>query len=104
MQQRYYDPTTRLVIDPALVYSSYLGGGASEIGRDIAVDSQGNAYVTGWTLSSDFPTEPSGNGIGNHDAFVTKVNAAANAQNGKKLNGADAQALLNIVNAIIAAI
>jgi len=40
----------------SLVYSTFLGGSASEIGRDIAVDGWGNAYVTGQTPSSDFPS------------------------------------------------
>jgi hypothetical protein len=40
----------------ALVYSTYLGGSGWEIGRGVAVDADGNAYVTGYTPSADFPT------------------------------------------------
>ena len=42
----------------ALVYSTYLGGGRDESGNGIAVDTAGNAYVTGVTMSADFPTTP----------------------------------------------
>ena len=62
----------------ALVYSTYLGGSRSDWGNGIAVDSSGNAYVTGHTSSSDYPTmnpfqaQPAGGGGG---AFVTKLNA-----------------------------
>jgi len=60
-----------------LLYSSYLGGSTADVGLGIAVDSVGNAYVTGSTLSTDFP---SGGGFqtslnGNSDAFVTEVAA-----------------------------
>src|SRR5262249_18086776 len=45
-----YDPTLPLVLDPAvLVYSGYIGGTGDDHGQHIAVDKQGNAYVTGWT-------------------------------------------------------
>ena len=39
-----------------LVYSSYLGGGNYDYARGIAVDSSGRAYVTGYTVSTNFPT------------------------------------------------
>ncbi|MGD0222420.1 MAG: SBBP repeat-containing protein [Terriglobia bacterium] len=65
----------------ALVYSTYLGGGSDDIGRDIAVDSAGNAYVTGQTLSTNFPTASPLQAAysGGYDAFVTKLNAAGSA-------------------------
>ena len=59
----------------ALVYSTYLGGTDTDFGRGIAADSFGNAYVTGFTYSVDFPTKnafQSANG-GDFDAFVTKL-------------------------------
>ena len=67
----------------ALVYSTYLGGSDEDFGFDIAVDSSGNAYVTGQTVSSNFPTtvgalQPAFGG-GNHDTFVSKLNSSGSA-------------------------
>ena len=62
----------------ALVYSTYLGGSGSDSGAAIAVDSSSNAYVTGTTNSSNFPTvapfQPSLSG--SSDTFVTKLNSS----------------------------
>jgi len=73
-----YDHGKPLVIDPVLAYSTYLGGSTDEYALGIAVDSAGNAYVTGGTASSDFPTknafQPNYSG-GSSNAFVTKINA-----------------------------
>ena len=66
----------------ALVYSTYLGGSGEEVGRGIAVDASGNAYLTGDTSSTDFPTTNPLQGAhagGLEDAFVTKLNAAGSA-------------------------
>ena len=70
--------------DPAgaLAYSTYLGGSSRDLGFAIAVDSFGNAYVTGRTDSADFPMERpilSSVGGGPGHAFVTKLNATGNA-------------------------
>ena len=66
-----YDETRPLVIDPVLVYSSYLGGTGSDQGSGIAVDAAGSAYLIG-TAGADFPvSNPLG---GNGDAFVVKLN------------------------------
>ncbi len=53
-----YDPAFPLVIDPELVFSSFLGGSQNDYGWDIAVDNAGNIYVTGDTVSSDFVITP----------------------------------------------
>jgi uncharacterized repeat protein (TIGR01451 family) len=50
-----YDRALPLVIDPVLIYSSYLGGSNSDLGLAIAVDSAGSAYVAGSTASTNFP-------------------------------------------------
>jgi hypothetical protein len=73
-----YDTNQPLTIDPTLTYSSYLGGNGIDKSRALTVDYAGNAYLTGWTASTDFPTanplQPF-NG-GNYDAFVSKLNAS----------------------------
>lgn len=79
-----YDTSKELVIDPILTYSSYLGGSGDDQGFDIVIDSQGNAYVTGSTESSDFPTTAgvfqSELAVGaTQNAFVTKFNSLGTA-------------------------
>jgi hypothetical protein len=63
-----------------LLYSGYLGGSAADFGNAITVDDDGNAYITGQTLSTNFPIVgiPGGNGFrsvrdGTNDAFVAKI-------------------------------
>jgi hypothetical protein len=73
-----YDSSRPLVIDPVMVYSTYLGGSNEDVANDIAVDAAGNAYVTGSTLSSDFPTTPGAfdpTYNGDHDVFVSKLDS-----------------------------
>ena len=59
-----YDATLPLVIDPTLVYSTFIGGSNNDQGLAIAVDATGNTYVTGGTSSTDFPTTPGAFEIG----------------------------------------
>ncbi|TVL95212.1 MAG: hypothetical protein CV082_11675 [Candidatus Brocadia sp. BL1] len=63
----------------SLSYSTFLGGIGDEAGESIAVDGAGNAYVTGHTGSSNFPTANAMYGSyngGYNDAFVTKIDAS----------------------------
>ncbi|MCX6832236.1 MAG: SBBP repeat-containing protein, partial [candidate division Zixibacteria bacterium] len=61
----------------SVIYSTYLGGGDHDHGYGIAVDMLGYAYITGYTVSSDFPTEnPFQMDQGSYDAFVTKLNSS----------------------------
>jgi len=66
----------------ALAYSVVFGGGQTDVGGGIAVDSSGNAYVTGYTSSTNFPISAGAAQLVIHgvtNAFVAKVNAAGNA-------------------------
>ena len=84
-----YDRKHPLVIDPVLLYSTYLGGSGNENSTGVssdprksamAVDSNGNAYITGNTESADFPTSSAAKGRGGGpDAFVVKLNATGTA-------------------------
>jgi sugar lactone lactonase YvrE len=67
----------------ALVYSTFLGGSTYDHGSGIALDASGDAFVTGYTESSDFPTTTGALqatfGSGTDDAFVTELNPAGSA-------------------------
>ncbi|HUX85774.1 MAG TPA: SBBP repeat-containing protein, partial [Chloroflexota bacterium] len=72
-----YDPAQPLVIDPTLVYSTYLGSPGTEQGQGIAVDSQGFVYVVGSTSSLGFPTTTGAYSTtysAGEDVFVAKLN------------------------------
>jgi len=72
-----YDHRLPLIIDPVLVYSTYLGGSGGDTGYGVAVDSAGEAYVAGGTASLNFPVKSAyqGSANGQGDAFVAKLNA-----------------------------
>ncbi|MBN1271864.1 MAG: SBBP repeat-containing protein [Candidatus Aminicenantes bacterium] len=74
-----YRKDIELIIDPELEYSTFLGGGSEEECYDMAVDSDGNVYVTGYTNSSDFPASTgaydTSYNFGHKDVFVSKVDS-----------------------------
>lgn len=79
-----YDKGQDLIIDPSLVFSTYLGGVYADYGNSVAIDSSGNAYITGSTDSTNFPlSAPLQGAIGGNipvsDVFVTKLNASGSA-------------------------
>ena len=80
-----YDTSLPLVIDPILVYSTYLGGSGNDdsSSTNTTVDGAGNAYVLGVTGSTDFPTAGlpfqvafAGGGL---DLFVAKLDPSGSA-------------------------
>src|SRR5579872_1850451 len=90
-----YEKSKALIIDPVLVYSTYLEGSIDDGSYRVFVDSTGSAYITGGTVSSDFPVtagayQTTFGGAGGEgcteepvfqcgDAFVTKMNPAGSA-------------------------
>ena len=82
-----HNPLYALVVDPTLLYSTFLGGSAGTLFRNIqeeangiAVDTSGNAYVAGITASTDFPTTPGAFQVGPPSgSFITKLNATGSA-------------------------
>jgi hypothetical protein len=85
-----YDHSQPLTIDPVLVYSTFLGGStgptgpippAGSVGSAIAVNANGEAFIAGYTNTSDFPTTNplQSSNHGNYDTFVAKMNAAGTA-------------------------
>src|SRR6266568_571168 len=76
-----YDVGRPLIIDPQLVYSTYLGGGGSDYIGGIAVDGSGSVYVVGDTTSLNFPTNTpyQSASAGLRDVFVTKLDPSGSS-------------------------
>ena len=78
----HYNPAFPLIIDPELIYSTYIGGSSDEYCYGIALDGDNNAYITGYTESTGFPTT---SGVwdlihnGSADVFVSKLNSSGTA-------------------------
>lgn len=85
-----YDRSLPLVIDPVLVYSTYYGGSAFELGGGIATDAAGNVYVTGRTFSANFPVRGAVQSTpgGGSDAYVIKLDSAGRLVYATFLGGA----------------
>ncbi|MCX6563285.1 MAG: SBBP repeat-containing protein [Candidatus Aminicenantes bacterium] len=82
LQVEGYDRSLDLTIDPELIYSTFLGDVAADTGLSIAIDKNGNAFITGATYSTNFPTTSGAYDTsfnGQHDAFVTKLNPTGTA-------------------------
>lgn len=76
-----YDHSRPLIIDPVLEYATFIGGSGGDIGYAVAVDTNYDAYITGVTNSTNFPTDTPYQSAnkGNGDCFITKINSAATA-------------------------
>ena len=89
----------------ALAYATFLGGSSRDLGSGIAVDGTGNAYATGWTYYSDFPTTIGAFDTGYNgasDAFVAKlvmvgVTCPLNQWRGEYYNNRDLQGTPTLV-------
>ena len=74
-----YDHKMPLVIDPTLVYSTLLGGSNEDLMAAMALDVNGNAYITGTTESTDYPVTTGAYQTTYSTAFVTKLNPSGTA-------------------------
>src|SRR5277367_1593495 len=78
-----YDRAKPLIIDPVLEYGTFFGGSNTDGVNSLAVDSAGNAYITGQTISASLTGLEPGSlqpaRKGGWDAFVAKINAAGTA-------------------------
>lgn len=100
-------PERSLVIDPGLIYSTYIGGSGKDLARGIAVDPSGSAVIAGWTQSTNFPTTPgaydtsfNGGGPTEGDAFVTRLSPSGSVVYSTFLGGgADDLAYAGGINA-----
>ena len=86
-----YDKAQPLVIDPTLVFSTYLGGNGDDHANAIAVDSSGKIYVAGYTDSTDFPVKGAYQATlaGVQNAFVTKITGSGSLVYSTYLGGSE---------------
>lgn len=74
-----YDKTKPLVIDPVLLYSTFLGGLADDRAVGVAVDSLGSAYVAGWTQSTNFPLASQQSQSYGQNGFIAKLDVSGSS-------------------------
>ena len=77
-----YDRSRTLVIDPGFEYSTFFGGNGDDQAFGIEVDSQGNAYITGFTASTNLATSAGAEQTslrGSTDAFIASINPDGSA-------------------------
>jgi hypothetical protein len=85
-----FDPTQSGTA--SLIYSTYYGGTQEDVARSIAVDAAGVMYITGFTVSPDFPTtlnSVSTTYLGGEDAFIVKMDTGGNLLYSSYLGGSD---------------
>jgi len=72
-----FNPAKELIIDPFLIYSTFLGGSKYDSCQDIVIDLHLNAYVVGYTTSINFPTNPGAfdKVLNDRDAFLSKLDS-----------------------------
>jgi Beta-propeller repeat len=74
-----YDKKIPLIIDPTVIYSSYIGGDESDVVSSIASDTTGNIYLTGTSRSANFPVTPGTYSVDKNDdtdIFVAKLSSS----------------------------
>ena len=95
-----HDRSRPLVIDPVLVFASYLGGNALDIAQAVALDGAGSVYLAGWTASTDFPTvspfQGTKAGTITVDGFITKLSPSRTLVYSTYLGGSRGDFLWNI--------
>jgi hypothetical protein len=70
----------------SLLYSTYLGGVGQDLGADIVVDGKGNAYITGFMTSKNFPRTSGSfhSAGGQYDTFIAKIHSVPIARTEKE--------------------
>ncbi|MCX7929978.1 MAG: hypothetical protein N2663_04595 [Chlorobi bacterium] len=69
------DPSLPIVVDPAIVWSSYVGGSQEDAAGDVATDAAGNIYIAGNSLSIDFPLRGTSINRGRQNMIIAKFTA-----------------------------